>query len=110
MPEKIQTPKTARCENCVSKLVCRPADSIKTVASIAKALSFSCKFYHGPQRQPNNLGTCDLCGKPSEELLECQKCHKKICRDCADITDMLDVNTGGSAEEVLCLDCAKEEW
>lgn len=109
MPKRNTTPKTEGCETCASKQVCRYIENVKAVASIAKALSFSCKYYRSPS-QLNNLGTCDLCGKPSEDLLECQKCHKKICRDCADITDMLDVNNGGSTEEVLCLDCEKEEW
>lgn len=103
------TTPTKDCDTCVSNRVCRHVENVKAVQSIAKELSFSCKFYCSPGKL-DSLGKCDICGKPAEKLYECQGCHKHVCPECADITEMLDVNTGGATEEVYCPDCAKEEW
>jgi len=108
MPMK-NTASNRECDTCASKPVCVWTEAVRNVEDLSKRFEFSCK-YHIP-RQSNSLKakeTCEICGKPADELFECEKCHKMVCSNCVDITDMLDIDTGNAEEEVLCKNCEGE--
>lgn len=111
MPLKNTATSNRDCDTCVAQPVCRWAEDVRNVESLAERFEFSCKYRIPRQsNSPKEKEACDICGKLSDHLRECQKCHKKVCPDCADVTEMLDVNGGGVDEEVYCPACAKEEW
>ena len=86
-------------------------ESVKQVEKLAKVFRFECKYYiQGQSNSQKSAEACEICGRPTFKLYECEKCHKKVCNECADITEMLDVLGGGQpSEEVLCKECAEEE-
>ena len=107
------------CEKCIHTAVCKYVDDISRIMTATNGAFNECKFYQtkAQQVEPEEkreekqpaLETCERCGKKSYRVFECETCHKRICSNCAEIEQELDVNTGGFEEHVYCLDCAEEE-
>lgn len=111
MPLKNTTlSKHIECDTCVARSVCRWMESVKQAERLAKVFRFECKYYiQGQSNSQKSAEACEICGRPTFKLYECERCHKKVCGDCVEIDQMLDVNTGEAEEEVLCKNCAEED-
>ena len=111
MPEENTTPKmNMGCGTCAAEAVCKWRDSVRDIERLAKSLSFECKS-HIPKKINSQKSTkvCEICGQKTFELYECDRCHKKVCGDCVEIEQILDINTGKAEEETLCKHRSEED-
>lgn len=112
------------CDGCLHKNVCKYADDVRRIRRETGASFGLCKFFgqtpkieadeekreeEEPSKEKPSLETCERCGKKSYKLFECETCHKRVCSNCAEIEQELDVNTGSFEEHTRCRDCIDEE-
>lgn len=106
------------CGTCSHKSVCKYAEDIARILEGTGGTFTDCKHYKvnpvpTQDKNENNelkaLQKCERCGKAAYKLFKCEACGKRVCSNCAEIEQELDVNTGNYEEHVRCLDCAEED-
>ena len=61
----------------------RSIEELNRLAGLAKKLDEEEKTTLPHDKCKEFAGTCDVCGEESDSIVECKKCGKHICPDCA---------------------------